>query len=304
MSVCGPGLTWTHFGNNSPRELDMLRNAFGFLDADLRDVAPPLQRSKLLPRKDYLFLILIYPIFDYATKKIRPTEVDIFITRHEIVTIDQGNECVSIATLYAALQRSPSSCESLFGKGIAHAVHTILHTLESSISPMLVHLSNEMDAVQKHIETDYERGTIFEILRIKDNIANAIKAIQGHKHVFEKLIESGRPILGIKMQDNGFHDLVETSKENWDELDGYRAATNALHETNESLISFRVNEIMKTLTIFAVIVFPLTLFAALFSMQTPGTPFVNHPHGFWIVIGIMLVGSVSMYEFFRFKKWL
>ena len=132
-----------------------------------------------------------------------------------------------------------------------------------------------------------------------------IKSLQGHKHVFEKLIAESERQFMLNDTEILFYDLVETSKENWDELVGYRSTIDALHGTNESLISFRVNEIMKALTIFAVIVFPLTLFAAIFGMNTSGgMPLLHHPYGFWIVIGIMVAGSLLMYEFFRHRKWL
>jgi len=70
-------------------------------------------------------------------------------------------------------------------------------------------------------------------------------------------------------------------------------------------MNYRLNDIMKTLTIFSVIVFPLTLLAAIFGMNTiNGMPFINSINGFWMVIIIMLFGSLGMLIFFKKKKWL
>ena len=69
----------------------------------------------------------------------------------------------------------------------------------------------------------------------------------------------------------------------------------ALEDTNTSLISFKLNDIMRTLTIFSVIVFPLTLLAAIFGMNTVnGMPFVSSPHGFWEILAIMFIGAGFM----------
>jgi len=67
----------------------------------------------------------------------------------------------------------------------------------------------------------------------------------------------------------------------------------------------KINEIMKTLTIFSVIVFPLTLLAAIFGMNTMNAmPFANSQYDFWYIMGIMLMGAVIMFGFFKKKRWL
>ncbi|MBU4375137.1 magnesium and cobalt transport protein CorA, partial [Patescibacteria group bacterium] len=68
---------------------------------------------------------------------------------------------------------------------------------------------------------------------------------------------------------------------------------------------YRLSDIMKTLTIFSVIVFPLTLLAAIFGMNIMGgMPFTESKDGFWIIIAIMLLGCFCMLLFFKKKKWL
>ena len=78
----------------------------------------------------------------------------------------------------------------------------------------------------------------------------------------------------------------------------------ALHSTNQSLIDFRINEIIKTLTIFSVIVFPLTLIAAIFGMNAANMPIVGSPYGFWIILGLMASGTICMLFYFKRRKWL
>jgi magnesium transporter len=58
------------------------------------------------------------------------------------------------------------------------------------------------------------------------------------------------------------------------------------------------------LTIFSVIVFPLTLLAAIFGMNTTYLPFIGKPYDFWIIAGIMIGGTVLMIAVFKIKKWI
>jgi len=78
-----------------------------------------------------------------------------------------------------------------------------------------------------------------------------------------------------------------------------------LHQTNESLISFKLNDIMRILTIISVITFPITLIATVFGMNTVhAMPFLNHKFGFWIVVVIKLVIATTMLTIFKRKRFL
>jgi magnesium transporter len=101
-----------------------------------------------------------------------------------------------------------------------------------------------------------------------------------------------------------YADLVDHSKRIWEMLDNQKEMVEVLSNTNESLLNNKMTDIMKTLTIFSVIVFPLTLLAAIFGMNAKYMPFVDGIYGFWIIIGMMLVGCAAMLIFFKRKKWL
>jgi magnesium transporter len=77
----------------------------------------------------------------------------------------------------------------------------------------------------------------------------------------------------------------------------------ALAETNESVISHRVNDILRVLTSISVIVLPLTLIASIWGMNSH-VPGEGGAAGFWIVIGAMLVILLGMVGYFRKRGWL
>jgi magnesium transporter len=77
-----------------------------------------------------------------------------------------------------------------------------------------------------------------------------------------------------------------------------------LNNTNESLLNDRMNSIMKTLTIFTVMLYPLNLLAGIFGMNAKFMPFVDGRYGFWIILGLMSTFSLCMLIFFERKKWL
>jgi len=300
-------LEWVFVSGNQKREVNYLRKQFGFHALDLKAVMPPLQRPRMVEREEYLFMILLYPVFDRKTRSVYASEVDFFITPTRLVTVNTDG-LAPLKGFFEAFQRTAKEAEkvndSIYRNNALHLLYSLLTELEEGIFPMLVHLSSDIDEIETRLFRDFEKNLIQELLRIKTNVVNARKAIQAHKMVLRQFVRSADTVGGLGKFSTYYDRLIEQTKEVWDALEVQRDTINALHETNASLIDFRINEIMKTLTIFSVIVFPLTLFAAIFGMNTKDTPFVDHPYGFWMILGLMLLGVSGMLGFFRYKKWL
>lgn len=294
----GAKFSWTNVTKNGVKEIEYLGKKFGFHEIDLKDCLPPLQRPKLVVRPDYLFMILLFPVFNRKTGTLHASEVDFFITRGTLVTVNSNN--------IAPLQEIFDKCRAKKNKcsNIPDLLHEILHELLLSCFPMLVHISTDIDNVENQLRSEFEKGTITEILRIKTNIVNFRKAMQPHKQVIRALVAETPKFFPAQKIKIYFENLINYTKEIWDLLLNYKDTIDALHETNVSLIDFRINEIMKTLTIFSVIVFPLTLLAAIFGMDLPGMPLANNPYGFWIILATMLFGTLGLLWFFEKKKWL
>ncbi len=77
-----------------------------------------------------------------------------------------------------------------------------------------------------------------------------------------------------------------------------------LQETNESLITHKINDVMKILTIFSVILLPLTLLSGIYGMNLEQLPLAEHPLSFWIILIFMMIIVLGMLYYFKKKKWL
>jgi magnesium transporter len=86
-------------------------------------------------------------------------------------------------------------------------------------------------------------------------------------------------------------------------LENYKEVAEALAETNESVISHRVNDILRVLTSISVIVLPLTLIASIWGMNSH-VPGEGGTTAFWIVLGSMFVLLIGMVAWFRRRGWL
>jgi magnesium transporter len=77
----------------------------------------------------------------------------------------------------------------------------------------------------------------------------------------------------------------------------------ALEDTNESVLSHHVNEVLRVLTAFSVIILPLTLLASIFGMNVD-FPFDQTVSAFWTILGVMIVVLLGMVGYFRRRGFL
>jgi magnesium transporter len=77
----------------------------------------------------------------------------------------------------------------------------------------------------------------------------------------------------------------------------------ALEDTNESLISHQQNDILYILTVFNVVLLPLTVLTGFFGMNVH-FPGIYTWDGFFASVGLMALAVVGMLAFFRWKRWL
>ena len=100
-----------------------------------------------------------------------------------------------------------------------------------------------------------------------------------------------------------FDDIVDASERIWDVLDNYKEVVEALEDADESVIAHRHNDVLGVLTVFSVILLPLTLIASVFGMNVVYPGEGTHA-AFWVIIAIMVLTIFAMLGFFRWKRWL
>jgi magnesium transporter len=72
---------------------------------------------------------------------------------------------------------------------------------------------------------------------------------------------------------------------------------------HQALISNKLNDIMRTLTVIATIFLPLTFIASIYGMNFRFMPELDSPWGYPSVLGLMLVVGVGMFWWFKRRGW-
>jgi magnesium transporter len=298
------GLTWIHLDPPiDPETVNNLRARFGWHPLDVEDVLSKRQRPKVDDYVDdgYLFGVLHFPAYDKNIQRLNAGELDFFIGPDYLVTISNV-QLNPVTRLFTRLQEDDRMRDNLFSRGSGRLLYEILDDLFDYCFPILDKIAYKLDSIEDDIEDRRSEEIVSDISKVKQEIISFRKIVKPQRpalRLLERHIERFLP----EDLELYFDDLVDASERIWDLLDNYKEVVEALESTNESVISHRQNDILRVLTIFSVVLLPLTLISGIFGMNVlfPG----EHTHtAFWVIVGLMVGTIVSMVAFFKYKRWL
>jgi magnesium transporter len=301
------GLRWVNIERPGALERGWLDENFDFHALDLEDVLSRNQRPKIDVYDDYLFIVLHLPVFDPAAGRLGTGELDLFVGPGYVVTIP-NQPLQPVEYLFERCRAKEELREQLFARGSGYLLYRLVDDSFDYCFPMLRKIGNKLDALEDEIFEGRSEEVVRDISNVKQEIINFRKVIRPQRPVLTDLEKVKERYLAPVDLEIYFDDIVDAHERIWDMLENYKEVVEALGETNESVISHRVNDILRVLTSISVIVLPLTLIASFFGMNV-GLPGGGNPGGgaslsFWVILGVMVALFVGMVAYFRRRGWL
>jgi len=295
-------ITWLNFANPGTDDLLFLKDRFRLNSSVLGQLPVPVKRPKIEEYPEYLFLVLHFPVFNEKTRQTIPTEIDFIVTRKAIITIYQ--EPIPMLEMFFDECLYQESVQEDYFQRTGYLFFCILDKLIDSCLPMLDHIQENIDEIENKIFRGYEKEMLAEIAIVKHDIIDFRRTIKPQRSVLEVLVKkSGR----FFEQDLDFisQEVIGSNIRVWNTLENHKEMIEAIEETNNSLLSYKLNNVVKTLTILSFIILPLTLLTGIFGMNTAlNYELVNSRTAFWLIIGAMVSLTVLIFLLFKKKRWL
>jgi magnesium transporter len=295
------GARWLNIEEPTAVETAWLAEHFEFHELDLEDVLSTRQRPKIDEYDEYLFMVLHLPRFDKSIGRLNAAELNIFIGPDYVITLP-NHPLKPVGRLFTRLSNSDELREQYFSKGAGYLLYEILSESFDYCFPILDKIGFKLDRLQNAIWDERSEDVARDISNVKQEIIAFRKIIKPERTTL-RLLERARTRYLSEDLEVYFDDIVDSAERIWDQLDNYKEVVDGLESTNESVISHRQNDVLRVLTIFSVVLLPLTLISGIFGMNVEFPGFDTHA-AFWVIVALMVVVIVGMVGFFRHKRWL
>ena len=297
------GLTWVHLDSPGGEDATTLAERFGWHPLDIEDVLSKRQRPKIdeYAEEGYLFAVLHFPVYDKAIQRLNAAELDFFLGHDYLVTLPNV-ELLPVTRLFRRCEEDEALRDQLFSKGSGYLLYHILDDLFDYCFPILDKIGHKLDSIEDEMFEGAAEDVVRDLSNVKQEIISYRKIIKPERSTLRVLEARTQRFLPQDLEVY-FDDIVDAAERIWDLLDNYKEVVEALEDTNESVISHRQNDVLRVLTIFSVIILPLTFITGIFGMNVDFPGFGGR-EAFWAIIGAMAATLVGMVAFFRYKRWI
>ena len=300
--ITAAGVRWLHLERPREADRDWLEAEFGFHPLAIEDVASRNQRPKLDAYDDYLFIVLHFPVFDKASGRLLTAELDLFVGPDFLITLPDQT-LPPLAAMFERYREREEVREGIFSKGTGYLLYKIVDTIVDASFPMLRKMGAKLDQLEDDIFEGRSAKIVEEISNAKQEIINFRRVVRPMRAVLRDLERTKQRYLQEDL-DIYFDDITDAAERIWDVLENYKEVAEALEDSNESVLSHRLNESLRVLTAFSVAMLPLTLLASVFGMNVPLPGQVGSPSEFWVIVALMAATLLGVLLFFRRRGYL
>jgi len=292
-------LFWLDIHDMNDDDIDILTEIFNLHPLTVEDCIMVNARPKVENFKDYIFLVLFaMESHDITKGKIITSEIDFCLGKNFLVTVHSE----TIATLTVSKERIRKQ-SPIIKNGADFLLYSITDVIVDSYFPIIHEFDNMVDVMSDELFQGPSNDTLKKIYALKNEIMYLRRTIGPQADVMSLLARCDYPYIKTtnavyfrNIYDNlvRLNDTVGTSRD---------IVTGAM-EAYVSVVSNRLNEIMKTLTVIATIMMPLTLIASIYGMNFKNMPELSHKFGYPGVLFTMGLITIVMLYYFKRKKWL
>ncbi len=298
MKITHNQVSWQHIANPNLGDLEFLNNEYFVSGALLNELLNTNKRPRIEEHSRFLFIVLHFPVFNLATRQTKPVELDFVATKDSIYTVAQ-NSNPALENIFSDMNKDERLKEEIFNNA-GQLLFYILDKLVNSCLPMLDHIHENIEEIEKQVFEGKEKEMLKEVAVLKRDIIDFRRTIKPQRSILEVLAKKASRFFKEDL-DIICQEVIGSEVRVWNTLENHTEMIEAIEQTNSNLLTFQLNQVMHTLTFFSIVLFSLTFIAGFFSMRA-----LEGRNGFGLsaIIGVMLATVLLIVVIFKKKKWL
>jgi magnesium transporter len=263
------------------------------------------QRPKMESLDNGIFLVTSMTYSPKNEKdRVEVEQLSIFFTKNTLVTFQHSEKRDSFQEVRLRL----NTAGSLIPKyGSDFLTYVILDTVVDNHFPVLELIGDETELIEKALVLHPSQKIIKDLFYYRRVLLEMRRGAWPQRELLSRLMHEEKGLV-TETTRVFLRDSYEHITQIIDIIENYRDLTSGLMDVYHSSLSYRTNEIIRVLTLFATFFMPLTFLVGVYGMNFHGGPF-NMPelgwrYGypfFWL---LMIAISALMFLYLKRKKWL
>ncbi len=293
-------LTWIDIVPPRRTETEYLAEHYNFHPLDLDDCLSRKQLPKLDEYKDYLFLILHFPVYDSKTRISTHGQLSAFIGEKYLITLHKG-ELKPLVKLFRECEIDEEARQENFSHGSGYLLYNIIDRAVDAYFPVLDKILSLVEEVENRV-FDENIEAALELSVLRRDIITQRRIIFPMRTLFGNLEGKLRRFTTADMTVY-FGDLMDHMNKICETLDECKEVIEVFKDTDYLLSTYRLNRITRILAIVSAVVLPFVVVPGLYGMNVvlPGGIEKGSLQSFLLLLLAMLMSIGIMLYIFRHK---
>jgi magnesium transporter len=291
-------LIWIDIENPSEEDYKFLSEDFAFHPLEIEDCKRMQELPKIDEFEDHLFMVFHRISYDFKKRALKTQEFDVFLSSNYIITFH-----MEPSEMIRDIQERCIKEKRVLARGVDFMLHHIIDNVVDEYFPVLDYWDDKIEKLESEVLKGKTKKSLQHMLKFKRDIRNFKKSIEPQRDIISKISNMDLPFISEKANIY-FNDVYDHTIRAYSILEDQRDTLTSIFEAHLSIVSNKMNEIMKTLTIIATIFIPLTFVVGIYGMNFKYMPELEWPLGYYLVWAVMISATIIMIIYFIKKGWI
>jgi len=283
-------------GTNQTVLLNEIASTYGIHPLVIEDISHTRQRPKMESYSDYLFVTL--RLFNEENLRLESQQVSFILKNNLLISVLENETPV----FEAVIHRITKAQGLLRSKGEDYLLYALLDAVIDSYFEVLEQFSDELETLEEDIAKHASQKHLLQLQHLKRSLIFFKKYTIPVRELISNLDRNSVEFFDDENKPY-LRDLLDHSFRVNDSVETYRDVLTSLMDLYHSILSNRMNEVMKTLTVISSFFIPLTFIVGVYGMNFDVMPELHWKYGYAGVWAVMIVLSLGLFFTFKKRKW-
>ncbi|WP_100113917.1 magnesium/cobalt transporter CorA [Snodgrassella alvi] len=291
-------LIWIHLiGITDNEQLHQLLQTFNIHELAMEDILSRKQRPKIENYGHYLFVAA--RVFAYKKQKLQYNQIYIIIGQNYIITF----QFEPLGLLQVIREYIQYNYSDIYHKGIDFLAYSLLDRIVDDYFVTVDEFDNRVEGLDKQLFSNSNKNLLVSIHQLKRDAINLRRILSPIRDIVGRIVHNEFPLFSKDIHVY-LLDVYDHTQQLMETLDSARDTVMGMMDVHLSYQSNHLNEQMRMLTVFTIIVMPLNVLTGIYGMNFDNMPELHWHYSYYIVLGLMSTIIISLLTYFYRRHWL
>jgi magnesium transporter len=292
-------VTWINiYGLTNTDVLEKIGRHFAFHPLILEDLLNTEQRPKLEDLESYLYLTIKMLTTGDKEQQVSVEHVSMILGSNYLISFQEN-----VGDVFDPVRERLRREGRIRKFGPDYLAYALIDDIVDNYFLVMEKLEERVEDLEEELVVQSSQQSLSKINKLKKDMIFLRKAVWPLREMINCLDRDDSPLIKDETRIY-FRDVYDHIIQVIDTLETFRDMVSGMIDIYLSSLSYKMNEIMKVLTLIATIFIPLTFVAGVYGMNFENMPELRHPYGYFIIWGVMIGVVIVMLLYFRKRQWI